>query len=205
MCHDTGCSIPYGYCHCGCGQYTRIAKTTRRQDGWRCGVPVRYKHGHNRTKHDARDFWKDVHKGPACWEWCKYKIPSGYGQVGWQGKVQLAHRVAWVLTYGPIPDGFGVLHRCDNPPCCNPEHLFLGTHQENMEDMVSKGRHLAKYKLMRVGEKHPNAKLTDATVKLIREVCSEHPCEYTRLSRYFGVAPNTIGDILRGKNWRHVR
>lgn len=73
-----------------------------------------------------------------CVEWAGLRFRDGYGRVG----SKQAHRVAWEQTYGPIPEGLFVLHRCDNRPCVNPEHLFLGTNTDNMQDMVAKGRHV---------------------------------------------------------------
>jgi len=75
-----------------------------------------------------------------CWGWVGSIDHFGYGQIQHEGKVQPAHRVSWVLARGPIPDGLCVLHRCDNPPCTNPEHLFLGTKKDNMMDAARKGR-----------------------------------------------------------------
>jgi len=87
-------------------------------------------------------FWKKVNKGSPseCWEWMAYKNPTGYGRVSKGGKIEVAHRVAYELTYGAIPEGMVVMHRCDNPQCCNPGHLSLGTQKNNMWDCVSKGR-----------------------------------------------------------------
>jgi len=91
-------------------------------------------------------FWEKVEKrGPdECWEWKAYREKTGYGQlqVGTYETPDAtrSHRIAWELTNGPIPDGLHVCHHCDNPPCCNPTHLFLGTHQDNMDDMLAKGR-----------------------------------------------------------------
>ena len=82
-----------------------------------------------------------VGSADACWPWTGRKFENGYGQFKLGSKCRKASRVSWELHNGPIPEGKYVLHRCDNPPCVNPTHLFLGTHKENMSDMVAKGRH----------------------------------------------------------------
>jgi hypothetical protein len=83
-----------------------------------------------------------------CWEWAGAKHRFGYGMLRINGAAVTAHRTSWTVFNGDIPDGMSVLHRCDNPCCCNPEHLFLGTHADNMADMTAKGRHGM------VGQKH---------------------------------------------------
>lgn len=91
-------------------------------------------------KHIARFFAK-VNKADGCWPWVGARSSSGrYGALAVHGKTQGAHRVSWAIHHGPIPDGMHVLHKCDNPICVNPSHLFLGSHLENMADMTSKGR-----------------------------------------------------------------
>ena len=85
-------------------------------------------------------FWKRVKKGPGCWEFQGAKA-EGYGRIRRNGRLVGAHVVAWELANGrPVPPGFKVCHTCDNPPCCRPSHLFLGTNSENMKDAVRKGR-----------------------------------------------------------------
>lgn len=88
-------------------------------------------------------FWRRVAvRGPDdCWPWTGARAGKmRYGCLWWADRVRVAHRVAWELTYGPIPPGVQVCHSCDNPPCCNPAHLFLGDNQENVADREAKGR-----------------------------------------------------------------
>lgn len=91
---------------------------------------------------DPEHFWRGVRKsrGDKCWHWKRGTDSNGYGRIGWHGRVEGAHRVAYELTYGH-PGNLFVCHHCDNPICCRPEHLFLGTAADNMRDMVAKGRH----------------------------------------------------------------
>jgi len=85
-------------------------------------------------------FWAKVNKNGECWIWTGAKLPKGYGHFYSGEKTVLASRWSYEYAYGLIPEGLMVLHRCDNPPCVNPEHLFLGTMQDNIDDMIAKGR-----------------------------------------------------------------
>lgn len=91
------------------------------------------------TPEQESRFWVKVDKTNACWYWTGAKNNRGYGNVRIASKYLLAHRVSYAIAYG-IPDDMNVLHKCDNPACVRPNHLFLGTHQDNMDDMVAKGR-----------------------------------------------------------------
>ena len=105
-----------------------------------------------------------------------------------------AHRYSYELAYGPIPDGLCCCHRCDNPQCINPEHLFLGTRSDNLQDAVRKGR-------MAHGETQGNSKLTEVDVRAIRE---DKVSTGSILGEKYGVHPNTIYAIKKGLTWKHV-
>ena len=145
-------------------------------------------------------FWAKVDKsGPDdCWNWNAGTSNKGYGRFAFQGKTRFAHRVSWLIANGSIKNansyhGVCVLHRCDNPPCVNPKHLFLGTHQDNINDMVNKGR-------SNLGSKHGKSSLTESSVEFIRS-CG---LRSTALSRIFKVSPNTISEARFGRTWKHV-
>ena len=159
-------------------------------------------------------FWAKVATGETdtCWPWTAYRGKPlrglGYGKLGINGRIHYAHRIAWELTHGPIPDLMRVLHRCDNPPCCNPAHLFLGTQGENVQDMHDKGRHGPK--VVRPippghtnGEAHHSAKLTASDVLAIREAASAGTDLQTLAARY-GVTKQSIWAIVHRKKWKHV-
>lgn len=128
-----------------------------------------------------------------CWEWTA-AVCDGYGRVRFQGKMQLAHRVSFELHFGSIPDGPLVCHRCDNPICVNPEHLFLGSHSDNMADMAHKGRRRGITAVH--GERHGRAKITDADVATIRSSGQSS----VALAREFDVSDRQIRHIRAGKS-----
>jgi len=95
------------------------------------------------AQNTEKDFWNKVlqNENPLCWPYQQAVDKDGYGQFYYHGKNWRSHRLAWYFTHGPIPVGYCVLHRCDNPRCCNPQHLWLGTVEDNVQDMMQKGRH----------------------------------------------------------------
>lgn len=206
---DSTTQIPYGYCHCGCGQKTKICDKNHTKHGHVKGEPKRFIAGHYAhvipvTPLPER-FWSkvaitiDVDK---CWEWKNCKFKNGYGKLGLGGRkegVVYAHRIAWELTNGKIPEDLHVLHKCDNRACVNPNHLFLGTHQDNMDDMISKGRN--SIPPIKSGESNSNHKLTWEKVNYIRK------SNLTRqqLAHELNLSVSTIGKVIRHESWNEAQ
>lgn len=144
-------------------------------------------------------FWSKVDResGASCWQWLGCTIHHGYGHFKINGKAVSAHRVAYELCKGPIPVGLHVLHRCDNPGCVNPEHLFVGTHDDNMEDKAVKGR---VYRPR--GEAHAMAKLTAAQVQEIRELRGF--LLQREIAERFGVTRLHVCEIHNNKVWKEA-
>lgn len=143
-------------------------------------------------------FWRKVaiRQPDGCWEWTACRAYNGYGKF-WDGvKLTSAHRAAYRIFLGEIPDGQNVLHRCDNPSCVNPLHLFLGTQSENVQDMLRKGR-------AAVGSKNGFAKLTEADIPMIRSQLRGGE-SLTSIAKSLGVDHATIKDIKLGRTWKHV-
>lgn len=158
----------------------------------------------NMKKTLADRFWSKVKMRGLneCWEWQAVKRENnGYGLFGVEGTMLYAHRVAWSLMNGKIPDGMYVLHKCDNRSCCNPNHLFLGTHQDNMSDMVNKGR---QSRISRPGAMNPNAKLTESQVIEIRSKYKLGGTTLKKLASEYGVSFSNISRVIRGQHWANI-
>lgn len=140
-----------------------------------------------------------------CWVWRGAKTGHGYGVVGWREdgrrRQTTAHRYVWQQIHGPIPQGIVVCHRCDNPPCVRPDHLFLGTQRENLEDMTRKGRRV-------VGEQSHLARLTEDQILEIRRRYQRRApgCRgnSATLAAEFGIRRDHVLQIVRGERWRHL-
>lgn len=192
-------------------------------------VPSTFAEINQRHRASAGRFWARVdRRGPdECWEWTGYRLRLGYGRLTYHGRTTAAHRLAYAFAHGPIPEGLFICHRCDNPPCCNPAHLFLGTVADNNADMRAKGRH-------RTGDQHPlrlhpeccargdrsgarthperlrrgsaagPAKLTDDQVRAIRTRWEQGGISQRVLGRAYGVSPSHISGIVHRRFWTHI-
>ncbi len=148
-------------------------------------------------------FWAKVDKSGECWVWTAARKSRGYGQFHFAGRTQGAHRVSWEIAAGqPAPAGIDVCHSCDNPPCVNPGHLFLGTRADNAADMVAKGRSSRTPRFW--GERHPRARLTDEAVRQIRALRALG-IQGLWVAHLFGVRPSTVAAVVHGQNWRATR
>lgn len=150
-------------------------------------------------------FWTKVDKnGPIlkpelgqCWLWTGMRHEHGYGRVWVDGVQQYAHRISFEWVNGPLEDGEEACHRCDYPPCVRPDHLFRGDQRANNEDRDDKDR-------VRHGEAHASAKLTTADVQKIRTLYATGSISQRKLALAFGVAHQTIAELLLGETWKRV-
>lgn len=160
-------------------------------------------------------FWSKADKSGECWLWTSAIGDDGYGLFGvyraehrrmfGATRTMRAHRLAWMLTNGPIPAGMLICHRCDVPLCVNPAHLFLGTPSDNMRDMHGKGRNWQRLKPQRIvrGDRKPNARLSSESVRVLREMRARGD-SYATIARTLGVGRTTVEQVVRGLTWRHV-
>lgn len=165
------------------------------------------------TEDRIRRFWEKVEKSGNCWEWKAGKDEGGYGRFhcpGWHDSsntMVAAHRFSWVVTNDEIPNhdsyhGMCVLHKCDNPSCVNPLHLFLGTNEENVRDMDEKKRRVT---LSHKGSTHSNSKLTESQVIEIYDLHKNKNISQLDLSKMYNVSHSNINHIFTGRNWSHLK
>lgn len=200
--------IPYGYCQCGCGQKTNIAKRTNKRRGWVKGESYRFIDGHNyktigwgsiKTRFWARVI---IPENPNdCWGWQGTIDRHGYAKLrdttDGKRKDWGAHRLSWEFEHGLIPENMCVCHHCDNRKCVNPKHLFLGTNADNTKDKVQKGRQSR-------GESTKRNKLNTEQVKSIRAMYAMGNETCQTLAKKMGVNRSTIQNIISRYRWKHI-
>lgn len=149
---------------------------------------------------DLEKFFKSVKKTSKCWLWTGY-MKNKYGGISYQGKQIGAHRCSWLLHRGEIPHKICVLHKCDNMKCVNPNHLFLGTHKDNSQDMLNKKR--GKW---HKGEDHKSHKLTNEIIKKIRTIYKPYSRQFgsRKLGRTYGISHTIVLSIIKKKKWKHI-
>lgn len=143
-------------------------------------------------------FWRKVKRRnkKGCRNWSGVLDAKGYGHTNFKGYRTTAHRIAYMLTHGPVPEGLVVMHSCDNRACCNPNHLVLGTQKENLDDMRAKGR---AGDCRNFGEKHGRCKLTGEQVEQIRALYEAGGTSQDKLAIQFGASQSQIGRIVRNE------
>lgn len=151
-----------------------------------------------RPPNQPADLWMHIRIGApdACWPWRMGLDRDGYGHFTAEGRKYKAHRLAFQLSTGVDPGELKVCHRCDNPACCNPTHLFLGTQTDNLRDMVTKGR-------SRQGSRHHAATVTEADIITIRARRAAGEAGRS-LAEAFGLSEASVSDIVHHRTWRHV-
>lgn len=184
-------------CACGCGQ-SFIPK--KQYSPPRMTRYILGSHASQPTPLIER-FWSKVSKSDGCWLWTGSHTKAGYGNIGGERNStnRYAHRVSWEIHFGPIPDGMEVCHSCDNPPCCNPSHLFLGSHADNMADRDAKGRdnHAR-------GAAAGRAKLTEDQVVEMRRLYATGRYSQSALGRMYDIDISSARKTIIRQYWKHV-
>lgn len=180
---DTQDSIPYGYCHCGCGQKTSLARDADKAKGIRRGDPMKYIAGHNRRLSPHEYLEEEAGFSTPCWMWQRGKFKNGYGATRTPGdrRKKYAHRVFYERAKGPIPEGLDLDHLCRNRACCNPDHLEPVTRQVNA----------------RRGMK---TRLTLEQAREIKAARGKHTMR--ELGERFGVSISAVAGIWAGRTWK---
>ncbi len=192
--------ISRGYCQCGCEQKTEISKYTQYASNRNSikGQPLQYLFGHRGLPIEER-LWKyiKVNSPVECWPWIGCKDKDGYGKLTYQTKDKHAHRVVYEICIGEIPEDLCVLHQCDNPSCCNPNHLFLGSPIDNAIDRDNKGRQAK-------GTSCHTSKLSESDVIEIRQRYISITPNKTQLAKEYNVSQTTIDFLVRRITWKHI-
>jgi hypothetical protein len=147
----------------------------------------------------------EVDNNSGCWNWTACKDDHGYGRINTRSSGKYvywkAHRYAWTMVNGEIPKGMIILHKCDNPPCVNPDHLRIGTYKDNSQDMVQKGRgKIVHYR----GEKHSRARFTNEQVREMRRLYEHEGLSQSEIGRRYNAAPAVARRIVKYETWKDV-
>jgi len=161
--------------------------------------PVRKTNGSttSRERIIQRLLWYTEVQPNGCWHWTRVQTGCGYAQIGIDGKLISVHRLSYELFVGPIPDGMVVCHKCDVRHCICPDHLWIGTYQDNTDDMMKKGRCAV------IGSNCKKSKLTDEKVIQIRKL-KQSGISHSKIASLYGIHFTTVSDIVRGKIWKHL-
>lgn len=157
------------------------------------------------TKSVEQRFWEKVDKrsNDECWNWLASTNTDGYGHLNINNKTRPAHRLIWEWYYGKIIKPMQVLHKCDNRKCVNPNHLFLGTQQDNIQDMINKNRQKC-FDYDQRGENHSHNKLTNVDIINIRKQYKNGNITQRELAKKYNVGQSQINRIINKKNWGHI-
>lgn len=185
-----------------CGAlFTLLVSQTQRGRGRFCGRACKGIAGRGPRETKEAYFWRNVEKTDGCWLWRGAPTWRGYGHFAYGGRSGNAHRLAWEVAFGPVPDSLLVCHTCDNRRCVRPDHLFLGTPADNTADMIAKGR--ARTRPL-PGEANGFARLDAAKVRYIRARYAAGGTTHRQIAAELGVDRTSIGLVLAGKTWAHV-
>jgi hypothetical protein len=193
-----------GVCQCGCGKKTDIARVTLKKLGQVSGKPLRCIRGHRKNRPAPRPLIQRISesyiedKETGCWNWQKKLDKKGYGRIrvkdtNSKDRMMLAHRASFEVHHGQIPSSTLVCHKCDNPRCVNPSHMFIGTHKDNSDDKINKGRDRHA-----TGEENGISKINQKTVDEIRASA----LSLRQLASIYGLSYGHVGKIKRNEFWR---
>lgn len=155
---------------------------------------------------DELDEWSEPEPNSGCFIWMRARSSKGYGSIFIRGRVEKAHRIAYIVAHGRVPRAHHVLHHCDNPPCVNERHLFVGTNDDNVQDRCAKGRSSRRRTpgSFGRGERHVQHKLSWDDVRLIRCRYAEGGCTIRGLAEEYGMTHGAIHALLSGRSWKEV-
>ena len=177
-----------------CGATYYVSPSVRKNSNYCSALCRNIATGKRQSRDLSERFWEKVDKSGDCWIWTGAMLKTGYGSIRVEKKALRAHRVAYTLEVGPIPDGALLRHSCDNPKCVNPAHLIPGNKFENTEDAILRGQHVC-------GEKHFRAKLSNSAVKTIKAALAAG-VQGKFLADQFGVSQALVSEIKNGNKRR---